>query len=92
MAKDNDNDKNKKTEIKNPELLSSEKETVPEILDRGPKGVPKEGQTWADKTTNEKKSDIKKPDLYHDAMKTKEVDKEKEKPKQLDKDIDHDKD
>ena len=91
MAKDNDNDKGKKSEIKNPELLNPDKDTQDQRLARGPIGIPKEGQSWVEAKASEKKSEIKKPNLYYEAMKTKEADKEKDKTKQVDKDINHDK-
>lgn len=91
MAKDNDNDKNKGSDIKSPELLNPDKDTQQERLDGGKRRVPKEGQTWAD-INNAPRVDIKKPDIYYEAMKAKEADKQIDKPKQLDKDKDHDKD
>jgi len=92
MAKDNGDDKNKKTEIKNPELLNPNKDTQQERLDRGRQGIPQGGQTWAEKKSSEEKGVIKKPDLFHEAMKTKGADKQNDKVKQIDKDINNDKD
>lgn len=91
MAKENDNNKNKGSDIKSPELLNPNKDTQQERLARGPQGVPKDGQTWLENRAT-KREDIKKPDLYHEAMKAKEISKQNDKPKQSDKDIDHDKD
>jgi hypothetical protein len=82
--------KNQVNTLKNEELLDPGKESVQNILDRGKRNVPKEGQSWSEINQNGR-VDIKKPGLYHEAMKAKQQDN-KGQEKQLDKDIDHDKD
>lgn len=59
----NENDKKREGYIKNPELLSSEKKSIDQILADGPQRVPNDGQSFST-TYNQGRQDIQKPGVW----------------------------